>query len=55
MKIFQECLPEGIRAVVEKDSYPVPPIFKMLAKEGRYRRTDDVQHIQHGYSVWLLR
>ena len=27
-------LPEGVRAVVEKDSYPVPPIFKMLAKEG---------------------
>ena len=28
-------LPEGVRAVVEKNSYPVPPIFGMLAREGR--------------------
>ena len=27
-------LPEGARAVVKKDSYEVPAIFKMLAKEG---------------------
>lgn len=27
-------LPEGVRAVVEKDSYKVPPIFGLLAKEG---------------------
>ena len=27
-------LPEGVRAVVRKDSYEVPEIFKMLAKEG---------------------
>lgn len=27
-------LPEGKRAVIKKDSYEVPPIFKMLAKEG---------------------
>ena len=27
-------LPEGKRAVVEKDSYEVPAIFKMLAREG---------------------
>lgn len=27
-------LPEGVRAVVKKDSYEVPAIFKMLAKEG---------------------
>ena len=25
---------DGTRAVIEKDSYPIPPIFKMLAKEG---------------------
>ena len=25
---------DGVRAVVEKDSYPVPPIFRMLAREG---------------------
>ena len=28
-------LPDGVRAVVEKNSYPVPPIFKMLQEEGQ--------------------
>ncbi|MDE7061996.1 MAG: phosphoribosylformylglycinamidine cyclo-ligase [Lachnospiraceae bacterium] len=28
-------LPEGKHAVIEKDSYPIPPIFAMLAREGR--------------------
>ena len=27
-------LPDGIRAVVQKDSYPIPPIFGMLAEDG---------------------
>ena len=27
-------LPEGVTAVIQKDSYPVPPIFKLLAKKG---------------------
>ena len=27
-------LPEGMRAVVKKDSYEVPAIFKLLAKDG---------------------
>ena len=27
-------LPEGKHAVIEKDSYPIPPIFSMLAKDG---------------------
>lgn len=27
-------LKDGVRAVIEKDSYPVPPIFKLLAKKG---------------------
>ena len=35
---FDENIPrmlcDGVRAVVEKDSYPVPPIFRMLAREG---------------------
>ena len=35
---FYENIPrmlcDGMRAVVEKDSYPVPPIFRMLAREG---------------------
>lgn len=27
-------LPDGKHAVIEKDSYPIPPIFKLLAQEG---------------------
>ena len=27
-------LPEGKRAVIEKNSYPIPPIFTMMAREG---------------------
>lgn len=27
-------LPEGVKAVVEKDSYPIPPIFSLLKKTG---------------------
>ena len=28
-------LPDGARAVLKKDSYEVPAIFRMLAKEGQ--------------------
>lgn len=28
-------LPEGKHAVIEKNSYPIPPIFKMMAREGQ--------------------
>lgn len=27
-------LPDGVRAVVEKDSYPIPPIFRLLQEDG---------------------
>ena len=27
-------LKDGVRAVIEKESYPIPPIFKMLAEKG---------------------
>ena len=27
-------LPDGVKAVVKKDSYEVPAIFRLLAKEG---------------------
>ena len=30
-------LPEGIRAVVEKNSYDIPPIFEMLKKDGEIK------------------
>jgi phosphoribosylformylglycinamidine cyclo-ligase len=28
-------LPEGMHAVIKKDSYPIPPIFAMLQREGK--------------------
>jgi phosphoribosylformylglycinamidine cyclo-ligase len=28
-------LPEGMHAVVKKDSYPIPPIFAMLQRKGK--------------------
>ncbi len=28
-------LPDGVKAVVKKDSYPVPPIFTLMAKKGQ--------------------
>jgi len=28
-------LKDGVRAVVKKDSYPIPPIFKLLAEKGQ--------------------
>ena len=27
-------LKDGVKAVIEKDSYPIPPIFAKIAKEG---------------------
>ena len=47
-------LKEGTHAVVEKDSYPIPPIFAKLAKEGEIEEQDDVQHIQHWDLEWVL-
>ena len=35
-------LKDGVRAVIRKDSYPVPPIFKLLAEKGKDRRENDV-------------
>ena len=28
-------LPDGKHAVIEKNSYPIPPIFTMMAREGQ--------------------
>ena len=28
-------LKDGVRAVIRKDSYPIPPIFKLLAEKGQ--------------------
>ena len=51
MRIFRVCLKDGIHAVIEKDSYPIPPIFTLMAKKGEYRRADDVQHLTTWVSV----
>ena len=42
-------LPEGKRAVVEKNSYEVPAIFKMLAREGEIAE----QMMYHTYNMGL--
>lgn len=42
-------LPEGVRAVVNKDSYEVPAIFKLLAKEGNI----DEQMMYNTYNMGL--
>ena len=42
-------LREGTRAVVEKDSYPVPPIFKLMAKTGNI----DEQMMYNTYNMGL--
>ena len=50
---FYEKIPrmlrEGTRAVVEKDSYPVPPIFKLMAKTGNI----DEQMMYNTYNMGL--
>ena len=42
-------LREGTHAVVEKDSYPVPPIFKLMAKTGNI----DEQMMYNTYNMGL--
>ena len=42
-------LPEGVCAVIKKDSYQVPPIFKLLAKEGKIADEMMLQYLQYGY------
>ena len=32
-------LKDGVRAVIKKDSYPVPPIFRLLAEKGEIEET----------------
>ena len=40
-------LPEGKQAVIRKDSYEVPSIFKLMAKKGQVEE-NDVQYLQYG-------
>ena len=35
MKMFPRMLKDGVRAVIKKDSYPIPPIFQLLAEKGQ--------------------
>ena len=28
-------LKDGVKAVIRKDSYPIPPVFKLLAEKGQ--------------------
>ena len=42
-------LPEGVHAVIRKESYKVPPIFDLLAQKGTGGGKSYVQYLQHGY------
>ena len=42
-------LKDGVRAVIRKDSYPVPPIFKLLAEKGNI----DEQMMYNTYNMGL--
>ncbi|MCD7817709.1 MAG: phosphoribosylformylglycinamidine cyclo-ligase [Lachnospiraceae bacterium] len=42
-------LPDGMRAVIRKDSYPIPPIFDLLAKRGEI----DEQMMYNTYNMGI--
>ena len=42
------CLPKGVSASIQKSSYSVPKIFRLIAGDGRHLRARYVQHLQHG-------
>lgn len=46
-------LKEGTRARIKKDSYPVPPIFRMLAKDGEIEETMMYQTYNMGIGMML--
>ena len=41
-------LPDGVKAVIKKDSYEVPPIFKMLAEDGNIE-----EHMMYNTLTWV--
>lgn len=45
-------LPEGIRAVVKKDSYDIPPIFKLLQKTGQIE--DEMMYNTYNMGIGML-
>lgn len=45
-------LPEGIRAVVKKDSYEVPAIFKLLQKTGNIE--DDMMYNTYNMGLGMV-
>ncbi|MBQ8816095.1 MAG: phosphoribosylformylglycinamidine cyclo-ligase [Lachnospiraceae bacterium] len=53
---FQEniprMLPEGVRAVIKKDSYPVLPIFKLLQKTGNI--ADDMMYNTYNMGLGMV-
>ena len=38
-------LPEGKHALIEKNSYPIPPIFTLMAKEGTWKGTNYLREL----------
>lgn len=45
-------LPEGVCAVIKKDSYQVPPIFKLLAKEGKI--ADEMMYNTYNMGIGMV-
>lgn len=45
-------LPEGVCAVIKKDSYQVPPIFKLLAKEGKI--ADEMMYNTYNMGIGMI-
>lgn len=45
-------LPEGVCAVIKKDSYQVPPIFKLLAKEGEI--ADEMMYNTYNMGIGMV-
>ena len=45
-------LPEGITAVVRKDSYEVPAIFKLLAKKGSIE--EDMMYNTYNMGIGMM-
>ena len=45
-------LPDGVKAVVKKDSYEVPAIFKLLAKEGNI--TEEMMYNTYNMGLGMI-
>lgn len=45
-------LPEGVRAVIKKDSYEIPSVFRLLQKEGKI--TDEMMYNTYNMGIGMI-